>query len=168
MQRVRQSLLGQMVTTSPCPRCGGLGTVIDSPCPTCRGEGRRSETVTYTVDVPPGIDAGSTLRLNGRGAVGPRGGGMGDLYVHVRVRPHDRFVRHGYDLAHELHLTMAQAALGTHLSFETLDGAEDLVIPRRHPDRAACSGCAAGASPTSRLGAGATCWSRWWSTPRPT
>ncbi len=130
VQRVRQSLLGQMVTTSPCPRCGGLGTVVENPCPTCRGEGRRTETATYTVDVPPGIDAGSTLRLNGRGAVGPRGGGMGDLYVHVRVRPHERFVRHGYDLAHELHLSMAQAALGTHLSFETLDGDEDLVIPQ--------------------------------------
>jgi molecular chaperone DnaJ len=130
VQRVRQSLLGQMVTTSACPRCGGLGTVVESPCPTCRGEGRRAETLTYTVDVPPGIDAGSTLRLNGRGAVGPRGGGMGDLYVHVRVRPHDRFSRHGYDLAHELHLSMAQAALGTHLAFETLDGTEDLVVPR--------------------------------------
>ncbi len=130
VQRVRQSLLGQMVTTSPCPRCGGLGTVVENPCPTCRGEGRNSQTATYTVDVPPGIDAGSTLRLNGRGAVGPRGGGTGDLYVHVRVRPHDRFVRHGYDLAHELHLTTAQAALGTHLQFETLDGDEDLVIPR--------------------------------------
>jgi molecular chaperone DnaJ len=130
VQRVRQSLLGQMVTTSACPRCGGLGTVVESPCPTCQGEGRRSESVTYTVDVPPGIDAGSTLRLNGRGAVGPRGGGLGDLYVHVRVRPHDRFVRHGYDLAHELHLAVAQAALGTHLAFETLDGTEDLVVPR--------------------------------------
>jgi molecular chaperone DnaJ len=130
VQRVRQSLLGQMVTTSPCPRCSGLGTVVESPCPTCGGEGRRHESVTYTVDVPPGIDTGSTLRLNGRGAVGPRGGGTGDLYVHLRVRPHDRFVRHGYDLAHELHLSMTQAALGTHLAFETLDGAEDLVVPR--------------------------------------
>ncbi len=130
VQRVRQSLLGQMVTTSVCPRCGGLGTVVESPCPTCQGEGRRQETVTYTVDVPPGIDDGSTLRLTGRGAVGRRGGGLGDLYVHVRVRGHERFVRHGYDLAHELHLTMAQAGLGTHLDFETLDGTEDLVIPK--------------------------------------
>ena len=130
VRRVRQSLLGQMVTASPCPRCGGVGTYVASPCPTCRGEGRRSDSVTYTVDVPAGIDAGSTLRLTGRGAVGPRGGSAGDLYVHVRVRPHDRFVRQGYDLAHELHLPIAQAALGAHLEFETLDGTEDLVIPR--------------------------------------
>jgi molecular chaperone DnaJ len=130
VRRVRQSLLGQMVTASPCSRCGGLGTWVETPCPTCHGEGRRSDSLTYTVDVPAGIDAGSTLRLTGRGAVGPRGGGIGDLYVHVRVRPHDRFVRQGYDLGHELHLPMVQAALGVHLAFETLDGTEDLVIPR--------------------------------------
>jgi molecular chaperone DnaJ len=130
VRRVRQSLLGQMVTASPCPRCGGHGTVIESPCPTCQGEGRRSDSVTYTVDVPAGIDGGATLRLPGRGAVGPRGVPAGDLYVHVRVRPHDRFVRHGYDLVHELHLSVAQAALGAELDLETLDGSEPLTIPR--------------------------------------
>ena len=129
VRRVRQSLLGQMVTTAPCPRCNGAGTFVESPCPACQGEGRRIEERTYTVDIPAGIDGGSTLRLTGRGAVGPRGGGVGDLYVHVRVRPHDRFTRHGYDLAHELHLSMAQAALGAHIEFDTLDGTEDLVVP---------------------------------------
>jgi molecular chaperone DnaJ len=126
---VRQSILGQMVTAAPCTRCGGYGQMIASPCSDCRGEGRRIEERTYTVDIPAGIDNGSTLRLTGRGAVGSRGGAVGDLYVHVRVRPHERFVRHGYDLAHELHLSMAQAALGAHLEFDTLDGVEDLVIP---------------------------------------
>jgi molecular chaperone DnaJ len=130
VRRVRQSLLGQMVTAGACTRCGGAGTIIESPCPTCRGDGRTIEERTYTVDVPAGIDAGSTLRLTGRGAVGSRGGAIGDLYVHIRTRPHDRFVRHGYDLAHELHLSMTQAALGAHIVFETLDGTEDLVVPR--------------------------------------
>ena len=64
VQRVRQSLLGQMVTTSPCPRCGGLGQVIVTPCPTCRGEGRVTAEHTYQVDVPAGVDNGSTLRLD--------------------------------------------------------------------------------------------------------
>lgn len=130
VRRVRQSILGQMVTAGQCQRCGGLGSVIERPCPACRGEGRRLEERTYTVEVPAGIDTGSTLRLTGRGAVGPRGGALGDLYVHVRVAPHDRFDRQGYDLVHELHLSIAQAALGAHLSFETLDGVEDLVIPQ--------------------------------------
>jgi molecular chaperone DnaJ len=70
------------------------------------------------------------LRLNGRGAAGVRGGGYGDLYVHVRVRPHPRFTRDGYDLVHDLHVPLTQAVLGAHLSFDTLDGEEDLVIPR--------------------------------------
>jgi molecular chaperone DnaJ len=130
VRRVRQSILGQMVTASPCPRCGGMGSVIPHPCSSCGGEGRRLEEATYTVDVPAGIDTGSTLRLSGRGAAGPRGGGVGDLYVHVRVQPHDRFERQGYDLVHQLHLPVTQAALGAQLRFETLDGEEDLVVPR--------------------------------------
>ncbi|MEI7591691.1 MAG: molecular chaperone DnaJ [Actinomycetes bacterium] len=129
VRRVRQSILGQMMTTGPCTRCSGTGTLIASPCRTCRGEGRTVKEQTYTVDVPAGIDTGSTLRLTGRGEVGPRGGRIGDLYVHLRVRPHERFVRHGYDLAHELHVSMTQATFGTHIEFETLDGVEDLVIP---------------------------------------
>jgi molecular chaperone DnaJ len=130
VRRVRQSILGQMVTAAPCTRCGGYGQVITSPCPDCRGEGRRIEQKSYTVDIPAGVDTGSTLRLGNLGAVGPRGGGHGDLYVHVRVRPHPRFQRQGNDLVDELHVAFTQAALGTVFSYETLDGTEDLVIPR--------------------------------------
>jgi molecular chaperone DnaJ len=127
---VRQSILGQMVTAAPCSRCGGYGQVIASPCSDCRGEGRRIEQKTYTVDIPAGVDTGSTLRLGNLGAVGPRGGGHGDLYVHVRVRPHDRFQRQGNDLVDELHVAFTQATLGTVFTYDTLDGQEDLVIPK--------------------------------------
>ncbi len=129
VRRVRQSILGQMVTAGPCGRCQGLGEIIADPCPDCRGDGRRTEERTFTVDVPAGVDTGSTLRLSGRGAAGPRGGQNGDLYVHLRVAPHPRFERVGYDLVEELHVPMAQAALGAHLQYETLDGTEDLVVP---------------------------------------
>jgi molecular chaperone DnaJ len=129
IRRVRQSILGQMVTASPCSRCGGLGEEIPSPCPDCRGDGRRTEERSYTVDIPAGVDNGTTLRLAGRGAAGPRGGPPGDLYVHVRVQPHDRFVRDGVHLVHVMHIPMTQAALGAHIPFETLDGEEDLVVP---------------------------------------
>ncbi|MBK9181078.1 MAG: molecular chaperone DnaJ [Acidimicrobiales bacterium] len=129
IRRVRQSLLGQMVTAGPCPRCGASGQVVRSPCPDCRGEGRRSAERTYTVDVPAGVDHGSTLRLSGRGMAGPRGGPAGDLYVHVRVKPHERFVRNGVDLLDDLHVSITQAALGAELAYETLDGDEELVIP---------------------------------------
>jgi molecular chaperone DnaJ len=130
VRRVRRSILGQMVTAGPCTRCGGMGQIIERPCPSCAGDGRRVIEKTYTVDIPAGVDTGATLRLPGRGAVGVRGGAQGDLYVHVRVRRHPRFERQGVDLVHQLRIAATQAALGAHLSFETLDGAEDLVVPR--------------------------------------
>lgn len=129
VRRVRQSILGQMVTASPCPRCGGQGHEISDPCPDCRGEGRRTEEKTYEVDVPAGVDDGTQLRLPGRGGAGPRGGPLGDLYLHVRVEAHARFRRDGQDLIADLHVTMTQAALGAHLSFATLDGDEDMALP---------------------------------------
>lgn len=130
IRRVRHSILGQVVTTGQCPRCAGMGQVVQRPCPSCGGEGRRIVEKTYTIDVPAGVDTGATLRLAGRGAAGIRGGAHGDLYVHIRVKRHPRFERQGFDLVHELHLPVTQAALGAHLTFETLDGPEDLVIPR--------------------------------------
>jgi molecular chaperone DnaJ len=130
VQRVRQSILGQMVTNSVCPRCSGQGQIISDPCTDCSGEGRRVEERSYTVDIPAGVDTGSTLRLTGRGAAGPRGGAMGDLYVHVRVQPHERFVRDGLDLRCDVPISFTQAALGAHIELPTLDGDEDLVVPR--------------------------------------
>ncbi|MEC9114424.1 MAG: J domain-containing protein, partial [Actinomycetota bacterium] len=111
IQQMRQSLLGQMVTTTHCPRCGGLGEEIPNPCPQCRGEGRYRDSMSYEVRVPAGVDTGSTLRLTGRGAAGPRGGATGDLYVHLRVAASERFTRDGDTLYAELRITMLQAAL---------------------------------------------------------
>lgn len=129
VQRVRQSLLGQMVTASVCPKCSGLGQVVVTPCLACKGDGRQVIDKTYQVDVPAGVDTGSTLRLTGRGAVGPRGGGAGDLYVHVRVAESEMFRRDGDDLIHLLPVSIAQAALGTRTTLQTLDGPEDIVVP---------------------------------------
>lgn len=129
VQRIRQSLLGQMMTTSPCNRCSGTGQVIVTPCSTCSGDGRVVTDKTYQVDVPAGVDTGSTLRLTGRGAVGPRGGGAGDLYVHIRAAAHDRYRREDNDLVTDLPVSIAQAALGTRFTFATLDGDEELEVP---------------------------------------
>lgn len=129
VRRVRQSLLGQMVTASPCHRCGGLGEVVQSPCPACRGEGRRSEERTWSVDIPAGVDDGATLRLSGRGPAGPRGGPQGDIFVHLRVAMDERWSREGADLVHTLRIAMTQAALGAELELDTLDGTEALSIP---------------------------------------
>jgi molecular chaperone DnaJ len=129
VQRVRQSMLGQMVTASACPRCGGLGQIIVTPCASCNGDGRVITEKTYQVDVPAGVDTGSTLRLTGRGAVGARGGSAGDLYVHIRVAAHETLRRDGDDLIADLPISIAQAALGTKILLPTLDGDEEITVP---------------------------------------
>lgn len=129
VQRVRQSILGQMVTTAQCPTCSGRGETIDEPCKSCKGEGRKIEEVSYTVDVPAGVDSGSTLRLTGRGAAGPRGGQQGDLYVHINVEEHKLFERVGSDLLLLQPIGFAQAALGAELEIPTLEESETLLVP---------------------------------------
>ncbi len=129
VRRVRQSMLGQMVTASPCGRCNGIGEIVATPCRTCRGEGRTIAERTLTVEIPAGIAGGQTLRLGGRGAAGPRGGAVGDLYVHVRVADHERYRREDDDLVTDVVISVAQAALGTKLTLPTLDGDEELVVP---------------------------------------
>jgi molecular chaperone DnaJ len=133
VRRVRQSILGQVVTAFPCNRCGGSGEVVTSPCPDCRGEGRRSEQKTFTVDIPGGVDHGSTLRLGGRGSAGMRGGPAGDLYVHLAVAPDERFERQGDDLLVVVPIAFSQAVLGATVTIETLDGDEELEIPAGTP-----------------------------------
>jgi molecular chaperone DnaJ len=128
VRRVRQSILGQVVTAFPCNRCGGNGEVVSSPCADCRGQGRRNEQKTFTVDIPAGVDHGSTLRLGGRGAAGVRGGPAGDLYVHLAVAPDDRFVRDGDDVMVMVPIAFTQATLGATITVETLDGDEQVEV----------------------------------------
>jgi len=128
VRQVRRSILGQMVSTGTCPTCVGAGEVIESPCTACMGDGRVVEERSYNVDIPAGVDTGATLRLTGRGAAGSRGAGFGDLYVRVRVLPHERFHRDGADLVTELAVPMTVAALGGDLELETLEGTETITI----------------------------------------
>lgn len=129
VRQVRQSILGQMVTTATCARCSGEGVTISNPCSDCSGEGRRVEEQTYVVDVPAGVNDGATLRLTGRGAVGRRGGGAGDLYVQVRVVPHPVFQRDGDNLLAEFTVAATQAALGATITFEAIDGEIEVSVP---------------------------------------
>lgn len=122
VRTVRRTMLGQFVQTGPCPRCGGLGQVIKSPCKECRGEGRVLAERKVTVQIPAGIDAGQRIRVSGRGGAGERGARSGDLYVRVRVEPHELFERRGDDILCGVQLTMVQAALGATLTIPTLDG----------------------------------------------
>ena len=98
VQRVARSFLGQVMTTQPCAACHGFGTVIPEPCTECSGEGRVRSRRTLSVDVPAGVDTGTRIKLTGQGEVGPAGGPAGDVYLEVRERKHDTFVRRGDDL----------------------------------------------------------------------
>lgn len=120
VRRVRNSILGQMMTSAVCTRCQGTGARIESPCPTCRGEGRTNAAATMTIQIPAGVEDGSTMRLSDRGPVGLRGGPNGRLFVHLRVATDERFERNGDDLHHEAHISFAQAALGTSIDVPTL------------------------------------------------
>ncbi|MDE3107933.1 MAG: J domain-containing protein [Acidobacteriota bacterium] len=128
VRRVRNSILGQMVTSSVCPRCHGYGTRVESPCGDCRGEGRRNQSTTFSIQIPAGVEEGSTMRLADRGPAGPRGGPNGRLFVHLSVASDPRFERHGDDLHHEAHVAFTQATLGTTISVPTLRGTHELEI----------------------------------------
>ncbi len=128
VREVRQSFMGQMVTTSTCRDCHGMGERIENPCKICRGAGRVEEERLYSVRIQPGMESGQTLQLSGRGAMGQRGGPAGNLYIHLNVQPHESLRRDGFDLIDELDIPMTLAALGTELKYHTLDGPETLRV----------------------------------------
>jgi molecular chaperone DnaJ len=126
LRTVRRTMLGQFIQTGVCLRCSGTGQVIEDPCPLCRGAGRRPAERKVTVQIPAGIDQGQRIRVTGKGGAGERGARGGDLYVHIRVAPHELFERRGDDILTGVDLTMVQAALGTTLGLPTLDGDEEV------------------------------------------
>ncbi|MCW2614679.1 MAG: Chaperone DnaJ [Frankiales bacterium] len=135
VQQVQRSFLGQVMTTRVCPRCAGLGSIIEHPCGECSGDGRVRARRTLTVKVPAGVEDGMRIRLTGEGEVGPGGGPAGDLYVEIVERSHPVFTREGDDLHCTLSLPMTAAALGTCLPLSTLDGDEELdIAPGTQPD----------------------------------
>jgi molecular chaperone DnaJ len=127
-RRIRQSLLGQVVTSVACGRCQGLGELTPSPCESCGGEGRRMEQRTFTVEVPAGVEGGSTLRLADRGPAGPRGGPNGSLFVQLEVLADERFQRMGDDVHTSIHVAMVHAALGAKVSVPTLEEPTEISI----------------------------------------
>lgn len=115
--------------TQTCPRCRGTGRVIPKPCSRCNGSGRVRVQREISVDLPPGVDTGSRLRVAGEGEPGEGGGPRGDLYIYVQVLPDEIFVREGNDVICEVPITFVQAALGTTIRVPTLRGEAELKIP---------------------------------------
>jgi molecular chaperone DnaJ len=126
---VSQTILGQMVNITACPRCNGEGRVIGTPCHNCGGDGRVRQERKLEVKVPAGIDSGQRIAIEGQGEAGPRGGPPGDLYVVVTVEDHPALIRRGTELWYELPVSFAQAALGATLDVPTVDGTQPLEIP---------------------------------------
>ena len=122
IQRAVRSLLGNLMTSSPCGTCRGFGTVIPSPCVTCAGQGRVRASRTMSIDIPAGVDTGIRLQLQEQGEVGPAGGPRGDLYLEIKVKHDDIFSRNGDDLLATVEVSMADAILGTKTVIEGLDG----------------------------------------------
>jgi molecular chaperone DnaJ len=129
LQAVTRTPFGQMVRTMACDTCHGDGRVARKPCRECRGRGRRAARRTLEVQVPAGIAEGQRIRLEGKGHAGEAGAPPGDLYVHVKVRPDERFVREGDDLITALDVSAPLAAVGAALQAPTLDGSTSIEIP---------------------------------------
>ncbi|MDP9385410.1 MAG: J domain-containing protein, partial [Actinomycetota bacterium] len=129
VQAVSRTAFGQLVRTALCDVCQGDGRVPETACETCDGRGSIAASTTLDVDIPAGIADGQRIRLTGRGHAGERGGPAGDLYVVVRVREDERFIRDGDDLVTLVDVAAPLAALGTRIEVPTLDGDVPLDIP---------------------------------------
>ena len=112
-----------------CPQCGGRGMLVESPCPACSGSGVEVRPRQVKVRIPAGVADGQRIRVKGRGAPGQGGGPPGDLWVTVRVAPHQLFGRKGHHLTLTVPITFAEAALGAHVTVPTLDGTVGLKVP---------------------------------------
>jgi molecular chaperone DnaJ len=130
---VRTVNQGAFSLSEPCRDCDGVGTIVVDKCPECRGSGGVTKTRTLTVRIPAGVRDGQRIRLAGRGEPGDRGGPTGDLYVLVRVRPHELFTREGDNLLLTVPVSLAEAALGTTLRIPTLTEPVTMRVPPGTP-----------------------------------
>jgi molecular chaperone DnaJ len=124
-----RSLLGSVVTSSPCGSCRGYGHIIPEPCLTCRGQGRVRARRDIELKIPAGVEDGLRLQLAGSGEVGFGGGPSGDLYVDISLAPHQYFSRNGDELICELEVPLHDAVLGTMVKIVTFDGEVELQVP---------------------------------------
>jgi len=128
VNRVMNTIFGQIQQNVVCETCAGRGKVPEKVCTVCRGKGTERRKRTVTLKVPAGIDDGATIRLTGNGeAIG--NGEKGDLYVNIRVKAHKHFTREGDIILSEAHIGMVDAALGTEIDIETVDGEVRMKVP---------------------------------------
>ncbi len=129
VESVQRSFFGMMRSVQVCPVCQGEGKVFTEKCRSCGGAGRKREKIKLEVNIPAGVETGTTLKLSGQGHAGNLGQRPGDLYVHINVRPSPKFKREGDNIISELNISFSQAALGDKVEIKTIDGPVNLKIP---------------------------------------
>lgn len=128
VRQVSQSLFGQFVNITSCPRCRGEGKVLKNPCSKCDGQGRVQGEAVITVEVPAGVTAGNYITVRNEGEAGPNGGPNGDVIILIDELEHEHFERHGDDVLYDLALSFCQVALGAEVEVPTLNGKARLQI----------------------------------------
>lgn len=123
-----QTIFGTIQTRATCTSCNGTGKTFRSTCSTCKGNGKVKVHKTITIDIPAGINDGEQLRLSGKGERGVNGGPNGDLYIEIKVLPHELYKRDGNDIYIDLPVTITDLCLGCKKTIKTIDGYVDLKI----------------------------------------
>ncbi|MBQ2967574.1 MAG: molecular chaperone DnaJ [Clostridia bacterium] len=129
VKQVQRTMLGNMMTSRPCTRCGGKGKIIKTPCSVCNGRGVAQKNKKIKLDIPQGIDHGQYLQKRGFGNAGANGGPYGDLLIGIRIKPHPIFKRKGADVFCEVPITFTEAALGGDIEVPTIHGKQTYKIP---------------------------------------
>jgi molecular chaperone DnaJ len=129
VRRVQNTFLGQMQTLNTCPTCNGEGSVITSKCTTCKGEGRMYGEETVTLEIPAGVQDGMQLSMSGKGNMGERGGGPGDLIILIEEEANAQLHREGLNVAFDLYISFPDAVFGTQAEVPTIDGRAKIKIP---------------------------------------
>lgn len=131
----QQTLFGAMQTIVECRTCHGQGQTIKEPCPVCNGKGKVRKQKNLTIDIPKGINEGQSIRKQGMGAPGEKGGPNGDLLIAISVRPHKIFKRQNNDIYVDVPVSIVQATIGDEIKIPTIDGEEKYTIkPGTQPE----------------------------------
>lgn len=129
VSRLQRTILGNIQTQTTCTACGGEGKTYNQKCSKCTGNGVHHEAVKLKVRIPAGIADGESIRLNSQGEAGQKGAPAGDLYLRIKLNPHKKFVRAGYDVRTEEVINIKQAVLGGKIEVLTVHGSLQLKIP---------------------------------------
>lgn len=129
IRKIQRTILGNISTSQTCDNCAGRGKTPESPCAACAGRGVSQQVKALKVIVPPGIDDGQRIRLSRQGELGYAESSPGDLYIRVKVKPHESLRRDGVNILAEAPVSFYQAALGSRIEVDTVDGKVELKIP---------------------------------------